>query len=60
MIGRGSYGQIRPKLTGLGQMQGLILGKRQENHFLTESPPLLSNMEEGIILWYGGVWGGMG
>jgi hypothetical protein len=45
---------------GLGQMEGLILGKRQENHFLTGSPLLQSSMEEGIILWYGGVWGGMG
>ena len=36
-----------------------ILGRRRENHFLTESPPLQSNMEEGTILWYGVVWGGM-
>jgi hypothetical protein len=58
-IGKGSYGQMRSKSTGLGQMEGLILGRRRENHFLTEPPLLLSNMEEEIILWCGVVWGGM-
>src|SRR5467141_3938733 len=59
-IGRGSYGQMRPKSTGLGQMGGFILGSRRGNHFQTGPPPPLSSMEEGIILWYGGVWSGMG
>src|SRR5882724_8622638 len=59
-IGRGSYGQMRPKSTGLGQMGGFILGSRRWNHFQTGPPPPLSSMEEGIMLWYGGVWGGMG
>jgi hypothetical protein len=58
-IGKGSYGQMRPKSIGLGQMEGLILGRRRGSHFLTEPPLLLLNMEEGIILWCGVVWGGM-
>jgi hypothetical protein len=58
-IGKGSYGQMRPKSIGLGQMEGLILGRRRGNHFLTKPPLLLLNMEEGIILWCGVVWGGM-
>ena len=58
-IGRGSYGQMRPKSTELDQMEGLILGKRRENHCLTEPPLPQSNMEEETTLWYGVVWGGM-
>ena len=58
-IGKGSCGQMRPKSTGSGQMEGLILGRRRGNHFLTELPPLQSNMEKGTILWYGVVWGGV-
>jgi hypothetical protein len=49
-IGKESYGQMRPKSTGLGQMEGLILVRRRRNHFLTGPPLLLSNIEEGIIL----------
>ena len=41
-------------------MERFILGKKEENHFLIEPLPLLSNMEEKITLWYEGVWGGMG
>ena len=58
-IGRGSCGQMRPKSTGLDQMEGPTLGRRGGNHFLTEPPLPQSSMEEGIILWYGVVWGGM-
>jgi len=56
-IGRGSYGQMRPKSTGLSQMGGFILGSRRGNHFQTGPPPPLSSMEEGIVLWYGVEWG---
>jgi hypothetical protein len=59
-IGRGSCGQMRLKSTGLGQMEGCILGRRRENHFLTGPLHLQSSMEEGTILWYGDAWGGMG
>ena len=59
-IGKGSFGQMRLKSTGLGQMEGSIPGSKGENHFQIGSPPLLSSMEEGIILWYGGAWAGMG
>jgi len=55
-IGRGSYGQMRPKSTGLGQMGGFILGSRMGNHFRQDHTTPLSSMEEGIIFWYGGVW----
>ena len=58
-IGRGSCGQMRPKSTGLDQMEGPILGRREGNHFLTGLPLPQSSMEEGTILWYGVVWGGM-
>jgi hypothetical protein len=34
-IGKGFYRQMKLKSTGLGQMKGLILGKRRRNHFLT-------------------------
>ena len=33
--------------------------KKRGNNCLIEQPPLQSNMEVGIISWYGGVWGGM-
>ena len=49
-IGRGSYGQMRPKSTGLDQMEGPILGRRWGNHFLTGPPLPQSSMEEGTIL----------
>ena len=58
-IGRGFYGLMRQKSTGLDQMGGCIPGKKEVNHFLTELPHPLSNMEEAITLWYGVVWGGM-
>ena len=58
-IGRGSYGQMRPKSTELDQMEGPVLGRRGGNHFLTGPPLPWSSMEEGTILWYGVVWGGM-
>jgi hypothetical protein len=58
-IGKGSYGQMRLKLTGLGQMGGSTHGKKEGSHFQTEPPHLLSSMEEEITLWYGVVWGGM-
>jgi len=59
-IGKGFFGQMRPKLIGLGQMGGFILGSKRGKHFQIGSPYLLSNMEEGITLWYGGVWGEKG
>jgi len=59
-IGRGSCGQIRPRSTGLGQMEGPILGNKGVHPFVTILPLLLSSMEEEIILWYGGVWDRMG
>ena len=40
-------------------MGGCILGNKRENHFLIEPLHQLSSMEEEIISWYGGVWGGM-
>ena len=49
-IGRGYYGQMRPKSTGLDQMEGSILGRRGGNHFLTGPPLPQSSMEEGTIL----------
>src|ERR1700723_2819722 len=58
-IGKGFYGQMRPKLIGLGQMGRFISGKKGENHYLTEQHHLLSNMEEEETSWYGVVWGGM-
>src|SRR5437868_4240308 len=59
-IGRGSYGQMRPRSTGLGQMEGPTLGNKGVNLFQTAPPLLLSSMEGGIILWYRGVWDRMG
>ena len=59
-IGRGSYGQMRPRSTGLGQMEGSIPGKKGVSLFQTASPPQLSSMEEEIISWYGVAWAGMG
>ena len=59
-IGRGSYGQIKPRSIGLGQMEGPTLGNKEVNPFQTILPLLLSSMEGGIILWYGGVWAEMG
>jgi len=41
-------------------MEGSTLGSKEENHSQTGLPLLLSNMEGEIILWYRGVWGGMG
>jgi hypothetical protein len=57
--GRGSYGQMRPKSTGLDQMEGFTLGNRRGKSFQIGLLHLLSSMEEEIILWYGGVWVGM-
>ena len=59
-IGRGSYGQMRPRSTGLGQMKGPTLGNKGVNLFQTIPPLLLSSMEGGIISWYRGVWDRMG
>jgi len=47
-IGRGSCGQMRPKSTGLDQINRFILGKRRENYFLTE-PPLLLVLQFGFL-----------
>ena len=46
--GKGSYGQMRPRLIGLGQMEGSTLERRKENPFQIGLPPLLSNMEESF------------
>ena len=59
-IGRGSYGQMRPKSTGLGQMGGPTLGDKEVKLFQTALPLLLSSMKGGIISWYGGVCDEMG
>src|SRR5882724_5781155 len=56
-IGRGSYGQMRPKSTGLGQMGGFILGSRRGNHFQTGPPPPTVKHGGGNNLM---VWGCMG
>ena len=48
-IGRGSCGQIRPRLTGLGQMEGSIPGNQGVRPFQTAPPLLLSSMEEETI-----------
>jgi hypothetical protein len=52
-------GQMRPRLTGLDLMERCMFGKKGENQYLTEQQHQLSSMEEGIISWYGAVWGGM-
>jgi len=59
-IERGSYGQIRLRLTGLGQMRGSTPGKKGVSPFQTTPLPLLLSIEEEIILWYGGIWARMG
>src|ERR1700730_19327047 len=59
-IGRGSYGQMRPRSTELNQMEGSIPGKKGAHPFQIALLPQLSSMEEEIILWYGAVWAGMG
>ena len=48
-IGRGSYGQMRLRSTGLGQMEGSISEKKGVSLFQTASPPQLSSMEDEII-----------
>ena len=53
------FGQMKQRSTGLGLMEGCILGKKRENHFLTELLHQLLSMEGEITSWYGGVWGGM-
>ena len=57
---RGSYGQMRPRSTGLGQMEGFIPRNKRVNNFLIGPPHPQSSMEKEIILSYGGVWAGMG
>src|ERR1700730_8440634 len=59
-IGRGSYGQMRPRSTGLDQMGGSIPGKKGAHPFQIALLPQLSSMEEEILSWYGSVWAGMG
>jgi hypothetical protein len=49
-IGKESYGQMRPRSTGLSQMKGLIPESRRGNCFQTGLPHPLSSMEEGITL----------
>src|SRR6266516_1758477 len=56
-IGRGSCGQMRPKSTGLDQMEGPILGRRRENHFLIELPLLQSREQSYGMGVYGVEWG---
>ena len=58
--GRGFYGQIRPRSTGLGQMRGFISGNKRVNNFLIGPPHPQSSMEEEIISLYRGVWARMG
>src|ERR1700720_3597440 len=56
-IGKGFYGQMRPKSIGLGQMGRFISGKKGENHYLTEQHHLLVKHGGGKNLM---VWGCMG
>jgi len=58
-IGKEFCGLMKPRSTELGQMEGCIPGKKEENYLLTELLHLLSSMEGGIISWYGGAWAGM-
>ena len=51
---------MRPRLTGLGQIEGSTLGKKGVSPFQTALPPQLSSMEKEIISWYRAVWAGMG
>jgi len=51
---------MRPRSTGLGQMEGPTLGNKGVHPFVTAPPLLLSSMEEEITLWYGGIWDGIG
>jgi hypothetical protein len=44
---------MRPRLTGLGQIRGSTPGKKGVSPFQTTPLPLLSSIEEEIILWYG-------
>ena len=44
--GKGFCGQMRQKSTGLDQMEGCIVGRRGEHHFLTGLPHQQSSMEE--------------
>jgi hypothetical protein len=48
-IGRGSYGQMRPRSTELDQMKGSIPGKKGAYPFQIALLPQLSSMEEEII-----------
>jgi hypothetical protein len=59
-IGRGSYGQMRPRSTELNQMEGSIPGKKGAHPFQIALLPQLSSMEEEIISWYRAVWAGRG
>jgi hypothetical protein len=59
-VGRWSYGQMRPRSTGLNQMAGSIPRKKGAHPFQIALLPQLSSMEEEIISWYGAVWAGMG
>jgi hypothetical protein len=49
-IGRGFYGQMRPRSTGLGQMEGPTLGNKGVNPFQTALLLLLLSIKGGIIL----------
>ena len=51
---------MRPRSTGLGQMEGFIPGNKRVNNFLIGPSHLQSSMKEEIISSYGGVWAGMG
>ncbi len=44
------------KINRVGSDGRSILPRKRGNNFLTESPPMQSNMEEGNILWYVDVW----
>ena len=47
------------KINRVGSDVRTYTWKKRGNHFLTGPPLPQSSMEEGTILWYGVVWGGM-
>ena len=56
---RNSCGQMRQRLTGLGQMGRCVFGNIEGNQYLTRLQHQLLNMQGGITSWYEVVWGGM-
>src|SRR6202522_3475558 len=51
-IGKGCCGQMRQRLTGLGQMRRCMFGNNEGNQYLTGLQHQLLNMEGGIVRGY--------